>query len=100
MRNASLRAVTIPTAGIARLAEPSKHRRVLTLSPHLSTGYTAAPDAAVASNGGLVVTAGGGCVTLTFEAVGTLVQQAWFGQNASGGDIVVGVLEAYEISGG
>jgi len=99
MRNSSLRALTIPNGSAVRLAEPSKHRRVLTFSPHLSAGYTVAPDSGVSANAGLVVTAGGGCVTLTFEAVGTLVQQAWYGYHASGADITVGVLEAFDLPG-
>lgn len=98
MRNASLRAVTLAASGVTRIAEPSKHRRVLTFSPNQSAGYTVAMDAAVADNGGLLITAGVGCVTLTFEAVGTLVQQAWFARNATAGAIVVGVLEAFELS--
>ncbi|MCB9740370.1 MAG: hypothetical protein H6747_14000 [Deltaproteobacteria bacterium] len=97
MRNAAITAVSIPNNTTVRLAEPSKHRRVLTLSPNLTAGYTASTDPNVGSNGGLVVTAGGGCVTLTFESVGVLVQQAWFGQNSSGGDITVAVLEAFEV---
>jgi hypothetical protein len=97
MRNASITTVTIPNGTTRRLAEPSKHRRVLTLSPHLTAGYTASTDPNLVSNGGLVVTAGGGCVSLTFESVGVLVQQAWFGQNSSGADITVAVLEAYEV---
>lgn len=99
MRNSSLRALTIPATGAVRLAEPSKHRRALTFSPNLSAGYTVAPDGGVSANAGLVVTAGGGCVTLTFEAVGTLVQQAWYGYNDTGTAITVGVLEAFDLPG-
>lgn len=97
MRNSSLRSVTLAASGVTLVAEASKHRRVLTLSPNQSSGYTVAPDGAVADNGGLVVTAGGGCVTLTFEAVGVLVQQAWYARNATAGALVVGVLEAFEV---
>lgn len=97
MRNSSLRSVTLAASGVTLVVEASKHRRVLTLSPNQASGYTVAPDAAVADNGGLVVTAGGGCVTLTFEAVGVLVQQAWYARNATAGALVVGVLEAFEV---
>ena len=98
MRNASLRSITLAASGVTQVAQPSKHRRVLTFSPNQAEGYTVAPDAAVADNGGLVITAGGGCVTLTFEAVGTLVQQAWFANNAAVSPIVVGVLESFELA--
>lgn len=97
MRNSALTAITIPAAGRILLAQASKHRRVLTLSPNLTAGYTAAPDPGVVENAGVVVTAGGGCVTLTFEAYGTLVQQAWYGYNGGVSAIVATVVESFEL---
>lgn len=96
MRNGGISAVTLPLSGTARVAEPSKQRRVLTFSPNLTANYTVSTDPAVTDNAGLVVTAGGGCVTLTYEQVGALVQQAWYAHNATAGAIVVGVLQAFE----
>lgn len=94
MRNSAFKVATLDTTAV-QIVPPSKHRRMLVFSPNLTTGYTVATSAAVSANAGLVVTAGGGCVVLRYEDLGTLVQQAWWGIAAS--STQMSVVEAFEL---
>lgn len=94
MRNSETRTVALAAGAVTLLTTPSKHRMALTLSPHLTTGYTADASLDVAENRGLVITAGGGCVALRFEEHGAIVQRGWYAYCAS--PITISVLETFE----